>query len=201
MNVRRLAALTGILVIAGIALHQARSADGPKADAKPAARAASDNFALKYAQVQLRLAELRYRKAQDMNRRVPQTLAKGVIDQFADDVRFAQAQVKIAQETGHADAYRLWIVRSELDLENRQVELQVATDSNQRIPGAYTPLDMERKRASVELARLRVERGKSLANGSSEERLQWQLEMTVEEINRAQEMVKLSIQNRLAEFF
>jgi hypothetical protein len=201
MNVRRLLALAGILAVAGAAWHQAHSADEPKTDPPAASDAASGDFATRYAQAQLRLAELRLRKAQDMNRRIPQTLAKGVIEQFSDDVAFAKAQIKAAQGSGRADSYSLWLARMELDLRDREEQLRVAVDANKRIGGAFSPIDLERMRAAIDLAGLRVERGRALAGASPDEKLQWQLEMTVEQINRINEMVTLSLQNRLGEFF
>ncbi len=201
MNVRRLAALVGILAITGMALHQARSADEPKGEARPASDAATGDFAARYAQAQLRLAELRLRKAQSMNRRVPQTLARGIIELFADDVEFAKAQVKAARGSGGADSFSLWLARTELDMRDREEQLRIATEANARVPGAFPPIDLERMRAAIELAGLRVERGRSLAGASPEAKLQWQLELTVEELSRVNQMVSLSLQNRLGEFF
>src|SRR5262245_12216092 len=92
MNLRRVAATAGILAILAVAFQQARSADPP---AEPSATSKiSGDFAVRYAQANLRLAELKLQKAQDMNRRVPRTLANNVIEQFSLEVALAKDQLK-----------------------------------------------------------------------------------------------------------
>jgi hypothetical protein len=200
MNLRRVAALSALLLLGGVAFHQARSADPP--ENKPTAPAVADkDFAVRYARAHLRVAELTLQKAREMNRQVAETLSKGIVEQFASDVEFAKAQLAEAERTGTSDAYALWLRRAELDARARKDRLQSATEANRRVPGAYPPIDLERMRAAAELANLRVERGKALANATPEARLAWQLEMINEGLNRVDEMVSLSLQNRLAEFF
>ena len=201
MNLPRLAALSGILAVAAVAFQQARSAAQPVKEARPAKDAAGDDFAVRYARAHLRVAELTLQKAQDMNRRVPQTLAKGIVEQFSDDVEFAKAQVESATRSGTSDTFTLWLRRAELDLVARESRLKSATEANQRVKGAFSPIDLERLRAGIELAKLRVVRAQSLANAPPEAKLQWQIEMISEGLNRIDEMVSLSLQNRLAEFF
>ncbi len=136
-----------------------------------------------------------------MNRRVARTLAKGVIEQFADDVKFAKSQVEAAQRSGKSDGFTFWVNRAALELEDREEALQIAVQANERVPGAYRDIDLDRLRASAELAKLRVERSKELENASEGAKLLWQLSIMTEEINRVDEMVSLSLQNRLSEFF
>ncbi|MEX2113698.1 MAG: hypothetical protein WD845_10960 [Pirellulales bacterium] len=200
MNLRQFAAVVVMLAITGLALHQARSADPPEKDPAQLKQAAGD-FATRYAQAQLRLAELRLAKAQEMNRRVARTLAKGVVEQFADDVDFAKAQLAAAQGGGKADSFSFWVRRAELELQDDQEQLRIATSANERVPGAYQPIDLDRMQATIELASLRVERAKELANAPEEAKLVWQLEIIAEELNRVDQMVTLSLQNRLSEFY
>jgi hypothetical protein len=199
MNVRHLAAVAAVVVLAGLALHQARSADPAQQDAQ--LEQASRDFALRYAKARLRMAELRLAKAEDMNRRVARTLANGVVEQFADDVAFAKAQVESLQNDGKVSTFGFWQRRAELELAERQEQLRIATSANERVPGAYQPIDLDRKRAAIELASLRVERAKQLANAPQETQLVWELQIMAEELNRVDEMVSLSLQNRLSEFF
>jgi len=200
MKLPRLVVLAGIVALAGVALHQARSADEPEKKSPPAP-ATDTNFAVRYAEAHLLVAELTLKKAQDMNRQVPQTLARGIIDQFSDDVEFAKAQLEDAKNTGAIDAFGLWLRRAELALKMREERLNTAMEANRRVPGAYRPVDLDRMRAAIEMARLRVERGRALADAPHIAKLDWQLEMINEGLNRVEEMVSLSIQNRLAEFF
>jgi hypothetical protein len=200
MKVRHLAAVVAMLAVVGVAMHQARSADSDNKD-EAALKEASNDFAVRYAKAQLRLAELRLAKAQEMNRRVARTLAKGVIEQFADDVKFAKSQLEAAQSSGKSDGFTFWVNRAQLELEDREEALQVAVQANERVPGAFRDIDLDRLRAAVELAKLRVERSKELENASEGAKLMWQLSIMAEEINRVDEMVSLALQNRLSEFF
>jgi hypothetical protein len=199
MNLRHLAAAAAVFVLVGFALHQARSADPAQQDTQ--LKQAGNDFALRYAKAQLRLAELRLAKAEDMNRRVARTLAKGVVEQFADDVAFAKAQLAAAQNNEKHGSFNFWLRRAELELSDRQEQLRIATSANERVPNAYQPIDLDRMRASIELASLRVERAKQLEDAPEDAKLVWQLEIMAEELNRVDEMVTLSLQNRLSEFF
>jgi hypothetical protein len=195
MNPSRIALIAGMLAIAGAALYQAGSAaqqekDGTKGD-----------FAVRYARAQLRLAELTLQKAQEMNQKIPETLAAGTVEQFSDDVAFAKAQLESAMRGGSNDPFDAWLRRAEIDLRAAEARLQRAVEANKLVRGAYGPTDLERMRANIELARLRVERGQALAKGPADARLSWQIEMMNEGLNRVDEMVTLSIQNRIAEFF
>ncbi len=201
MNLRRWAILAGVLAIASLALHQAQSA-GQQEKSAPATDGKTDDFAVRYAKVQLRVAELKLLKAQEMNRRVAETISKDVIQMFSDDVAVAKGALAAAQKDGAiGGAYDLWMRRAEQDLVWRQTRLRRATEANRRVPDAYGPLDMDRMNTAIELAKLRVERGQSLAKGSAEDRLGWQLEMISEGLNRVDEMVTLAMQNRIADFF
>jgi hypothetical protein len=202
MNFRRWAILAGVLAIASVALHQARSA-GQQEKSAATASGKADDFAVRYAKVQLRVAELKLLKAQEMNRRVAETLSKDVVQLFADDVAVAKGALAAAERggSGGGSTYNLWMRRAEQELAWRQDRMKRATEANRRVPDAYGPLDLDRMNTAIELAQLRVERGKSLANGSAEARLDWQLEMISEGLNRVDEMVTLAIQNRLADFF
>jgi hypothetical protein len=194
-------ALLVILAIAVVGFAQARTAAPEEKASTGAADSQSRDFALRYARAQLKLAEIRLQKAQEMNRRIPQTLAKGVIEQFADDVEFAKAQLRAADTGGSVDGFGVWKRQVELELADREESLKIAEDANRRVPGVYQPIDLERMRAAVELAKLRVERAASLADASPDARLAWQLEMMQEGLTRVDQMVTLSLQNRLSEFY
>ncbi len=108
MNLRRIAAVAGLLAIVGAALHQASTA------APPESNAASNDFAVRYARAQLRVAELTLQKAQEMNSKIADTLAVGTVEQFADDVEFAKAQLESAMRGGSNDPFQAWLRRAEI---------------------------------------------------------------------------------------
>lgn len=173
-------------------------ADQGKGTAKESGQ---DSFAVRYAKLQLRLAELTLQKARDMNRRMPQTLAPGMVEQFADDVDFAKKQVEYASQHGEVDSFNVWIHQSEIDVRIQESRLKRLQNAARISKDAAQPIEIERVKLSLDIAKLRAERGKSLASASPEERLRWQIEMISEQMRRLDNMVTLSLQNRLAEFF
>lgn len=205
MNLRKSAAWAGVLLLAALVLHRSGTAAPPESAAtekdKPARDSSQDSLAERYARAQLRYAELTLKKAQDMNRKVPQTLVPTMIKLFADDVDYAKMQVENASRSDHFDSFQGWLNRSQIELRSAEAKLKRLIDANRIVPNTWGPIDVERAKLNIELARLRVERGKSLADASSEIKLGWQMEMLSEGLNKLYEMTSLSVQNRLSEFF
>jgi hypothetical protein len=143
MNVSRFALAAGVMAIAVAALYQAGTA------AQQEKAAAKNDFAVRYARAQLRLAELTLQKAQEMNQKIPETLATGTVEQFADDVAFAKAQLESAMRGGSNDPFDAWLRRAEIDLRSAEARLQRAADANRLVRGAYGPTDLERMRANI----------------------------------------------------
>ena len=196
------------LVQVGSAQQAAAEASEPKApggkaaDRKAAEKdSGQDSFAVRYAKLQLRLAELTLQKAREMNRRMPQTLAPGMVEQFSDDVDFAKKQVEYATQHGEVDSFNVWIHQAEIDVRIQESRLKRIQNAARISKEAAQPIDIERVRLSLDIARLRAERGRSLVSASPDERLRWQMEMISEQMRRLDNMVTLSLQNRLSEFF
>jgi hypothetical protein len=193
MNRRRLVVLAGILAICGAACY-------PFATAAPAAKEdAAESLAVRTARAQLRLAELTMQKVQEMNRKVAGTLSASMTAQFVNDVEFAKAQLQNAQQPG-ADPFQGWLRRAELAVRSAEFRLKKVKEADRRVPGSYEALDIERLRLGVEIAQLRLERGKSLASAAPEAKLQWQLEMLDDGVARLRNQTSLALQNRMSEF-
>jgi hypothetical protein len=187
---------------AAVEASEPKSDDGKTADGKSATKeTGQDSFAVRYAKLQLRLAELTLQKAREMNRRMPQTLAPGMVEQFADDVDFAKKQVEYASQHGEVDSFNVWIHQAEIDVRVQESRLKRIQNAARISKEAAQPIDIERVKLSLDIAKLRAERGKSLVSASPDERLRWQIEMISEQMRRLDNMVTLSLQNRLSEFF
>ena len=59
--------------------------------------------------------------------------------------------------------------------------------ANQRAPGSFEALDIERFRLRAEVTRLQLERGQLLAHASREAQLAWQLELVNNEVQKLKE--------------
>ncbi len=197
MNFRRLAITLSILATCGALFYQSRSvAQAPDKDAQASNK---EPIEVRYARARLRQAELTLQKAQDLNKKMGGTLIGGTVSQFSDDVEFAKYQLQLAQHP-EADSLRGIIARAELDLRMAETRLKKVIETNQRAPEVVSAADVERSRLSVEVIKLRIERGKSLADASTDAKLQWQIDVLADELARVREQTNLLNQNRYPQF-
>ena len=194
MNTRRVAAVCGLVSICGALVYHLASAAPPSKDTK------QELPAMRSAQAQLRLAELTLQKAKEINRKVPRTLSTGLIEAFTDEVDFAKLHLQHVTNTNSVDDFADSITRAELILRAAEIKLKKAARANEAAPGAVGETDLERMRLGVEVAGLRLERGRSLANASPEAKMQWQFEVLSDSLGRVAQQLAVISQNRLQEF-
>jgi hypothetical protein len=190
MSLRRLAVMAGILAIGSALAYRAGSA------APPAGGAQAESVDVRYARAQLQLAEATLRKALDQNRRVGETISAGLLAQFTDSVHVAKAQLQSAEHPGEADALAGWIRRAESAVREAENRLKRANEVNRLVAGTVAAIDIERLRLSVDIAKLQVERGQSVAKASSEAKLRWQVDMLSDELTRVKSQTGVLLQNR-----
>ncbi len=190
MNIRRAAATAMALAIFGLLLYRAGAA-APAAD-----DASSDSVAVRCARAQLQLAEVNLRKADAMNRKLEGSLSTDLIAQFTEDVEIARQHVQDLQRAGGVDSLETWIQRADLAVRLAEANLKKAKDVDQLVPGTVQPLDFQRLRLRVDIARLQLERGRSLAKSPVEARLQWQIEMLNDGLTRLKEHTAFMFQNQ-----
>jgi hypothetical protein len=193
MNVRQWAAMVGLFAICGATFYHSGSA-------APANDNSVESLDVRYARARLRLAELTLQKAQEMNRKVAGTLTGGLISQFADDVEFAKVQLQNATRPEGINSHRAYLLRAEMVRHAAESKLKKAMETNGRVPGVFSASDLERLGLDLEIAKLRVERGQALIDASSDAKLQWQIDLTCEELARVKEQTYLLGQNRLQQF-
>ena len=113
MILRRLSIAVMILAI-GAALGRMT---GP-AEAQDDSQAKS--LGLEFAQMQLKLAEMNLARAQELNQRVPGTLISGMMQQFAEEVERARAELEIAKKMPDGDPYQACVERVRLALRSAE---------------------------------------------------------------------------------
>ena len=205
MNLRRLAVVASVLTIGSVlgyragstasAAPEAKSGSAKSEDAK-SQNAKSDSVDVRYARAQLQLAEATLRKAQDQNRRVGETISAGLLAQFTDAVQVARAQLAAAENPGGADSLAAWIRRAESGVREAENRWKRAQEVNRLSAGTVAAIDVERLRLTVEIAKLQVERGKSLASASNEAKLNWQVDVLNDDIARLKSQTGVLLQNR-----
>lgn len=197
MNLRRIAQAAVLLVIYSAHFYQSRSA--AQAPKNEAAAADKEPIEVRYARARLKLAELNLQKAQELNKKMGGTLIGGTVSLFSDDVDFARYQLQLAQHP-EANALRASIARAEMDLRLAEGRMKKTVETNQRAPEVVSNADVDRAKVRVEVARLRVERGKSLENASADVKLQWQIDLLADELAAVKEQTYLLNQNRYPQF-
>jgi len=194
MKLSQTAVALGFLVIVAALSYQAGSA------AQATDKAAKESLETRCARAQLRLAELALEKAQALNRKVPGTLTGATVARIADDVEYAKLQLQNVLKSGGFDSFQACLDRAEMSLKLADSRYKTARDANQRSPGVLQPLDLERWQLAAELARMRLEHGRSLATASPQAKLEFQLDLMSDELSQVKQQTYLLGQNRLGQF-
>jgi hypothetical protein len=151
---------------------------------------------LRSAKLRLRVAEISLEKAKKTNERVAGTLPADLVAQYSDDVAVAKAELANASHSIGTELLQGWILRAEMAYRSGVMIYNNAARTEQRTPGTYEPIDLERLKLTAELAQLQVERGKSLADASPEAKLQWVTDMVDDELMRLKKRTALLFQTR-----
>lgn len=155
---------------------------------RPAPSNAEDeNVEVRYARAQLQLAEANLQRVQQINRRLSRSVPASVVAEYERSVGVADTQLKQAQSDAARDEYQVWLRRAEAAWKTADATWKNSTAVNQRSPGTFEALDIERFRLRAEVTRLQLERGRQFAGASREVQLQWQLDVLNYEIERQKE--------------
>jgi hypothetical protein len=99
------------------------------------------------------------------------------------------AKTRLAQATmgRSASEFQVWLQRAEAERKIAETTWKNATAVNRRVPGTFTPLDIERFRLRAEVAKLQFERGQSLMESGQEAQLLWTIDMLDSQVQRLKE--------------
>jgi len=195
MSYRRLAIVAVFLAI-GVALGFAAGSQSEEKDKKKL-----KSLSVECAQAKLRLAELNLARAQELNQKVPGTLIGGMMEQFEKEVTLAKVELQIAEKSTDGDPFQASIERAKLALAAAKERAKVGMQTYKKAPTVVTKGDVERMRLFAVIVDLQLQRGEALANGPAEQKLEWQLEMLGDDIERIRIYTYLLGQNRIGQFF
>jgi hypothetical protein len=145
------------------------------------------NLPLQYARARLELAEANLNRVEELNRRRERSVAPTVVAELHAEVDEARLQVERASQAEAGGEFDVWLRRAEGELASATSRWKKALQGNQRLKGAFEPLDVERYRLRAEVARLQLARGRSLVGASRGAQLEWQVELLNNEIDRLKE--------------
>ncbi|REK11913.1 MAG: hypothetical protein DWQ37_12890 [Planctomycetota bacterium] len=195
MNVRRLAAMALLVILAAA---WGRATGSAAQDDK--ASDSEQSLSVRLAQAELKLAEMNLARIQAINKKVPGTFITGMVQNFSNDVERAQFELKVAKTTGRGDSYQVTMERLALALQMAEERAKRALATYEQSPQVVTKEDVERMRQMAIIAELQLQRGRALANASPQEKVQWQLEVVSNELDRVRVYTYLLGQKRLGEF-
>ena len=173
-------------LLTAIVFYFAGQVPQPSAPA-PAGASASETIDVRYARAQLQLAQANLQRVQQINQRLARSVPASVVAEYQRDRDVAQAQMQQAESRAAEDAFAVWLSRADSIWKNADTIWKNAVTVNQRSPGTFEALDIERFRLRAEVTRLQLERGQLLASAPRESQLLWQLDLVNGEVQRLKE--------------
>jgi hypothetical protein len=154
----------------------------------PATRdAAGESVEVRYARAQLQLAEANLSRVQESNKRVARSVPSSVVAEFQYDVEVAKARLEQVTGGRAGSEFQVWLRRAAAEQQVAETNRKSAVGANDRVPGTFGQLDIERFRLRSEVARLQLERGRMLVDAGREAQLQWEVELLDNQVQRLKE--------------
>ena len=124
-----------------------------------------------------------------MNLSAPRTVAASVVEQYRQDVEVARFRLQTVLADSGQSPFAVWLRQAEAAAQSAESQWRRAVAANQRVSGAINDLEVERLRIRAELAQIRVEQGRAVVQKPAEQRLQWELDLLHDEVDRLNEAV------------
>ena len=149
--------------------------------------AAAESLEVRYARVQMQLAEANLNRVEQTNKRLTGAVPSSVVAEYQRDVQVAKTQLDQVMAGRTAAEFQIWLHRAEAERATAETTWKNAAAVNRRTPGSFDALDIERLRLRAEATKLELERGQSLIDSSRDKQLQWEVDMLNNEIQRLKE--------------
>ncbi len=160
---------------------------GPVPETAAPSDAASESVEVRYARAQLQLAEANLNRIEQSNKRLPRSVPSSVVAEYQRDVQVSKTRLEQATAGRAASEFQVWLQCAEAEQKTAETTWKNATTVNSRAPGTFDPLDIERFRLRAEVAKLQLERGKTLADSAHETQLQWEIDLLDNQVQRLKE--------------
>lgn len=112
---------------------------------------------LRCTEARLRVAEIDLQRAAAANQKVPNAIGDREIRRLSNHVAMLRRQVEIAREHPRTAARQASIAAAEIACDEARTDLEAAERANRHSAGSVSDLNLERLRAKVELADIRLE--------------------------------------------
>ncbi len=183
---RTAVAWAALLAGAASAAPEGSAGDAPVREpvpATPATAAAPNELQVRYAQARLRLAELDLERAVAANAASTNSIGDREVQRLRTHVEMLKHQVEIARSHPRTAARQAAAAAAEAACTDTRADLEAALRANQRAPGTVSDINVERLRAKVELADVRLAMCKSPDYELSLlAELEWNIEQLTDEV-------------------
>ena len=150
---------------------------------------AEESLAVRYARGHVALAETNLRKVLATNKLVARAVPANVVAEYREDLEVAKLRLAAALRGDGASPFPIWLRSAEASARAAEAEWRSALAANQRMPDAVDPLEVERIQRQAEVARLRLDLGKTLAGKPAQDQEQWELAYLLDEMQLVKERV------------
>ncbi len=173
---------TGILIIVVGWCSLAQLAQAPVAHDGDA-----ESVEVRYARAQLQLAEANLSRVEESNKRVERAVPSSVVAEYQYDVAVAKGRLEQATGGGAEGEFQVWLGRAAAEQRVAETRWKSAAAANDRVPGTFGAIDLERFRLRAEVAKLQLERGRALVDSGREAQLQWEVDLLDNQVQRLKE--------------
>ncbi len=147
----------------------------------------SESVDVRYARAQMQLAEANLNRVEQSNKRIARSVPSSVVAEYQHDLQVAKTRLEQATAGRAASEFQVWLQRAEAERRTAETTWKNASAANSSVAGTVEPLDIERYRLRAEVAKLQLERGRTLVDSDREAQLQWEVDMLDNQVQRLKE--------------
>ena len=137
------------------------------------------------AELSLRLYELDLQKIDDINKQMAGLYSKAEVDRFRANVEMAKQRVAAARERADGKRGVAIIGVGQIILQNAQETYERDMAANRQLSTAFKPVDIERDRVSVEMAKVNLAKAKLVDQLDSPIAIvNWELDVLRDEVRQ-----------------
>jgi hypothetical protein len=169
------------------------SPDLPAAEgAQPGSRSKTDDLEetlrkldLQSAELSLQLYELDMQKIDDMNKKMANLYSTAEVDRFRASVEMARQRVKAARARAEGKRVTAIVGVGQSLLQNAEDTLQRDMAANRQLATAVKPVDVERDRVAVAMAKVNLDKAKLVEQLDSPAAvLNWEIDVLRDEVRQ-----------------
>ena len=142
------------------------------------------------------LQEARLKQAEEMNRRVPDSLSDADIQNLKRNVALGKQLRQSSLDGERSSRNSVYLLLAQNAVELSETKLAKAKQVQAKLPNMYSDTDIEVIQQTLELRKLNLAVGQEALERSTTDEFRWKLDLLYDEILRLRNEVKTSRRNR-----